>query len=172
MKTISITPQCFNSCWTALTECQGLSCFSHWDSWFWLTKGIFHTLCCPTQQQKLWGSRRKGRDVWSYGVCLPKELLHIREPCFPGDGWTSACWWEAVNEFLGLICLHMYFLLYLLNRLYLNPWVLRFYTSDCLKNPTAGEWANGCVGLSCILGLKHNYRTASKSLGKFLLLDS
>ena len=49
------------------------------------------------------------------------------EPCFPGDGWTPACPWEVVNEFLVLLCLHARLLLYLLNCSYLNPWVLHSF---------------------------------------------
>ena len=46
------------------------------------------------------------------------------EPCFPGDGWTPACPREVVTEFLVLLCLCAWLLLYLLNCLYLNPQVL------------------------------------------------
>ena len=35
---------------------------------------------------KAGGRRRKGVGVWSDGVCLPKSLLCVMEPCFPGDG--------------------------------------------------------------------------------------
>lgn len=35
-------------------------------------------------------------------ICLRKQLLSMLRPCFPGGGWTSACRWEAVNEFLFL----------------------------------------------------------------------
>ena len=92
------------------------------------------------------------------------------EPCFPGDGWTPACRWEVVNEFLVLFCLHAWLLLYLLNCLYLNPRVfslLPFWFSP--PSHRGGEWASSCVVLSCWLGLNHDipsrifYVSTSKS---------
>ena len=79
------------------------------------------------------------------------------EPCFSGDGWTPACWWEVVNEFLALLCLHMWLLLYLLNCLYLNPCVfslLLFWFSP--PSHWGGERASSCVVLRCRLGLNHD----------------
>jgi len=75
---------------------------------------------------KVGARRRKKGDVQSDGVCLPKSPLHMMEPCCPGDGWTSACHWEAVNEFLVLLCLCAHLLLYPLNCLYLNPQIFSF----------------------------------------------
>lgn len=66
---------------------------------------------------------KKVQDVQNYGVCLPKWPLCVREPCFPGNGWTSACLLEAVHEFLIAICSDTQLLLYVLNCLYLNPHV-------------------------------------------------
>ena len=60
------------------------------------------------------------------------------EPCFPGDGWIPACWWGAVNEFLILPCLSEQLLLYLLNCLYLNPWV--FSLSPFRFSPSSHQW--------------------------------
>lgn len=34
---------------------------------------------------KVWGQREEGENAWSYGVSLPKSLLHVMGPCFPGD---------------------------------------------------------------------------------------
>ena len=67
------------------------------------------------------GKKKEWGDVQSDGVCLPKSPLRVMEPCFPGDGCTPACRWEVGNEFLVLLCLHVWLLLYLLNCLYLNP---------------------------------------------------
>ena len=100
---------------------QGFGRGHSWDSWPQLTKGISHTMWHHAQHIKL--EKKEGGDVRSGGVCLPKPLLCVMEPCFPGDGWTPACRWEAVNQFLGLLCLRVQLLLYPLNCLYLNPQV-------------------------------------------------
>lgn len=34
-----------------------------------------------------------------------QETVKHDRPCFPGTGWISAHWWEAVNECLVLPCL-------------------------------------------------------------------
>ena len=31
----------------------------------------------------------KGHDIWRDGICISK-YVHVMEPCFIGDGWTSA----------------------------------------------------------------------------------
>lgn len=41
-------------------------------------------------------------DIQSDGVYLPNSVLHVVEPCLPGDDWTLACTLEEENEFLGL----------------------------------------------------------------------
>lgn len=53
------------------------------------------------------------------------------EPCLPGDGWTLAWPWEVGNEFLPLLCLRAWLLLYLLTALsqpisflFFTPWIL------------------------------------------------
>ena len=70
-----------------------------------------------------WGKKEEQGDIQSDGDCLPKEWLRVIEPCFPGDGWTPACRWEVVTEFLILLCLCMWLLFCLLNWFYLNPWL-------------------------------------------------
>ena len=54
---------------------------------------------------KAGGKKEEGGNVQNYSTCLPQSPLHVMEPCFPGDGWTPACPWEALNEFLVLLCL-------------------------------------------------------------------
>ena len=61
------------------------------------------------------------------------------EPCFPGSGWTSACWWEVLNEFLALICFCTKFLLYPVNRPDLNPSVLTLLIFPVLSSIPPGE---------------------------------
>lgn len=75
-------------------------------------------------------------------------------PCFPVNGWPSACQCEVVDEFLILLCLHMQLLRYLPNCLCFDPWVfslLRFQFSD-----SSGECASSCVALSCLPALTHH----------------
>ena len=78
------------------------------------------------------------------------------EPCFPGDGWTPAYQWELVNEFLVWLCLRAQLLLYLLNCLYLNPWVfslLLFWLSPPSHCEGVSKWL---CGPSCWLRLNHD----------------
>jgi len=35
---------------------------------------------------KGWEKREEGGDVLSDGACLPKQPLHVMQPCFSGDG--------------------------------------------------------------------------------------
>lgn len=83
----------------------------------------------------------------------------LMEPFFSGDGWTPGCPWEGVNEFLDLLCLCTWLLLYLLNCHYLNSQVLSllsFWFSPPSWHRRCGEWASGCVRPSCWLGLNHD----------------
>jgi len=80
------------------------------------------------------------------------------EPCLPGNSYTSACQWEVLNVFFIFLCLHMQFLLYSLNSLYLSPRLfslLPFWFSppSCWGGSV---WACGCVGLSFLVGFTHN----------------
>ena len=77
------------------------------------------TPCHMTSCSAIKAGEEEGSEehVCSDGVYLPKSLSHMIKPCFPGGGWTSACQWEAVNEFVILL------LLCLLNCLYLSPQV-------------------------------------------------
>ena len=44
----------------------------------------YHMVSCSAYTAG--GRRRKGGDIRSGGVCLPKSSLGVMEPCFPGDG--------------------------------------------------------------------------------------
>lgn len=70
-------------------------------------------------------------------------------PSFPGDGWTPACPWQVRNEFLGLLCLPVQHLLYLLNCLYLNRWVFS-------PSSTEGGLSEQLCGACCQVGLNHS----------------
>lgn len=53
-----------------------------------------------------------------------------------------------------MLCLCSWPLLCLLNCLYLNPWI--FTLLQFSPHPIAGEWANGSVRLSCLMGENHH----------------
>lgn len=76
---------------------------------------------CGTTKMGL--KRRKG-GTWSDAILLTKKSLAVMSPSLSGSDWISVCWWEAVNEFLVLFCLHMQLLLCLVNCLYFNLWAL------------------------------------------------
>ena len=135
LKTVLIIQGCFRYCWAALTQSQGLFCSPpHQRAGWGCTRsweGTQPGQLTPTAQRdipyhrtpcsayKAGGRRRKGGTLGVMAFCLPKQLLHAMEPCFPRGGWTPACRWEAANEFLALLCLCAQLLLYL-NCLYLN----------------------------------------------------
>lgn len=75
---------------------------------------LYHMLACSV---KSW--RRKEERVGTcYDICLSKQLLHIMESCFPGNG-------KVVNQLFSLHCLHM--LLLLLNIFTTTQMFLFFY---------------------------------------------
>lgn len=92
------------------------------DNWPQITRGIFHTIWHHVQHIT-WEKKKKGREIRSDNVCLPKSPLYVMEPWFPEDGWTPACSGEGVNEFVFWLCMSMQLLLYLLKILSLNPQV-------------------------------------------------
>lgn len=60
-------------------------------------------------------------EVCGCGLCLPKQLLRMLRPSFPGSSWTSAYWWEALKELLFLLWFLVQLLLFLFNCHYLDP---------------------------------------------------
>lgn len=50
-------------------------------------------------------------DIQNNGICLPRWLLSMVQACFRWDDWAPVCPWEAVSEFLGLLCLQAQLLL-------------------------------------------------------------
>lgn len=100
---------------------------------------------CNAQHIKL-DKVERSRDLWNDGVWVPKSLLHVMEPYFPDNGWTSASQMKAMNEFLVLLHLRAWLLLYLSNCLYLKPWVfslLLFRFSPPSHPGQVGEWLCG-----------------------------
>ena len=75
-------------------------------------------------------------------------------PYFPGDGWTPACRWEVVNEFLVLLCLHAWLLLYLLTCLYLNPRVFSLFLCRFSPPSHQGGVSERLCGASLPAGVK------------------
>ena len=41
-----------------------------------------------------WRKKEEGGTIVIMAFVFPRNLYM---PCFPGDGWTPACWWEVVN---------------------------------------------------------------------------
>lgn len=122
-----ITHRCLSYCWAVLAQHQGLFCFlrcpgskdaggaqetetgqARWPGQVTPSDQSdipCHMTSCLAIKD---GEKEKGRqNIWSHGIYLPKLPLRMMEPCFSGSGWTSACWWEAVNEFLILFCFHI-----------------------------------------------------------------
>lgn len=79
-----------------------------------------------------------GQYIQSYSVCIPKSP-QMMKLCFPGDGWTSACWWWVMNYFLALLYLWTQLLLCLLDCLYLNTWVFKLLSLQLSPIPLKGE---------------------------------
>lgn len=55
-----------------------------------------------------------------------QETFTDAESLLPRSGWTSASWWEIVNQFLILFCLQAQLFHSLLNCHFLNPWPITF----------------------------------------------
>ena len=182
LKTVLIIQRCFSHCWAVLTQSQGLFCFSPHPTSEWAEGAQeagrghkpgqlsptdqwdvpYHTTSCSAD--KVGGRRRKRRDVWSDGDCLPKS-----------PWWSPA--FLAVPEHLpasgkewmnSLLCLCVQLLLYLLNRLYLSPRVFSLSHSWIYPHLTSREWVSSCLVLSCQLGL--NPACFCRELGLELLV--
>lgn len=113
----------------------------HWP------KGMFHTIWHHISLQS-WAKGKEGGETQSDGVWHPESPLHVIQPCFPRGGWTPACPGEVVNV---LLCLHVQLLLYLLNCLYPNPWLLLFEFSHPLHR---GRMCKGQCGTYLPAGVK------------------
>lgn len=101
-----------------------------------------------------WKIGRKGRwVVWSKDICLPKSPLYVIEHCLPRYVWTLSCPWEQMNKFPVLLVLACR---YLLNTLYLKPWIFSLLPFWFSSHPTGAEWAIITLGISYQLGLNHD----------------
>lgn len=72
---------------------------------------------------KSWGEGEGRGNICGYGICIP-----IPEPppgvlrlSFLGSGWTPACQWKAVNQFLLPLCLGTQLFLSILKCHFLHP---------------------------------------------------
>ena len=140
-----LTPPCQRGGWGCTSSWEGIQPGKGYSIPYDV---LLSNKCCDK------GRERKGHLEWWR---LPsQETITRDEPCFPGSSWTPACWWEAVNSFLGLQCFCVQLLLYLVNCLYLNPLFPLFNLPDSLPNPTWGEQVWSCVGLCCLPGLNLN----------------
>lgn len=64
--------------------------------------GLSHNIWHHAPQQKLGEEERK--DIWSYGICLPKYLLWVMDPFFPGDSKTPVGSGEWIPNSALLMC--------------------------------------------------------------------
>lgn len=99
----------------------------------------------------------EGRDIWSDVIWLPKPTLCVKGPCCPGGAWTAyPHLWEVGNKFLVFLCLSaMAFALPVKLSLFQSRSFLAFTLPILSLLLQMGEWASGCTGLGCYLGLNH-----------------
>lgn len=122
-----------------------------WDSWPQLTRGTFQTLQHHTQHLKLGEEGRRGWSLYRSGyLCLFQSVM---EPSFPGDGFP----WEEVNEFLALLCSHMWLSPHLFNSTHEFSLC---YLSNSLSHPTWGVSS----GAELPAGVKPWHKAQHKSL--------
>lgn len=108
-------------------------------------KGYLISLCHPiiVVSKKSWGKEgRSGGHSQCWHLSSQEIVLHD-EPCFPGSGWTPACIWDVVNEFLALLCMGLLLSLVNLSLVVSTQKFSHFYLSNSLPHPTRGEGASG-----------------------------
>lgn len=144
MKSVLITEEYFSCCWAVLTNNQSLFCFSP----------------CPGDQQaevtRCWEGTEPGELTQADVMCSNKSwgkggvaVLDLMKSCFPGDGWSSACQKEVVNELLTLLCSHEQLLLYLLTSFILIHGCSHCCVSNSLYQHNGDELPRGHAELSC-----------------------
>lgn len=115
LKTALITQGCFSYFWSEYTQSQGIFCLSHHsaseealdaqesgrgqsqDTWPQLTKGIFHNIWCHAQHISWWKKEEGGMMIFSVTEFVSSSDRYMWWNCFPRNGWTPACQWEAVT---------------------------------------------------------------------------
>ena len=154
LETVLITQGCVSSCWAGLTQRQGLCCCSHLptseeaggargagrghsrDSCPQLTPGMFQTIWRRAQHRELGEEGGRG-GCWEWRR-LSAQVTVTCDGALLSWRWLDTCLpWEVLNEFLGLLCLCAWLLLYLLNCLYLNPWV---FSLLCFQFSPPSHW--------------------------------
>lgn len=132
-----------SSALTPSSEYSGLEVgrWHNWNSWPDPSKGmcmnIYHMVSCSAI--KLRERRRKRRCFLLWWLSFQVTLM----PCLLGYGITS-CQWEIVTEFLVLLCLHAQLSVFLLNCLYLDPWVFSSSSYFFSASLGKGEEVKGC----------------------------
>ena len=138
LKTVFMIQGCFSYCWAALTQSQGLFCFSHHptseeaggaqeagrghsrDSWPQLTKGIFHTISHHAQHRKLGegGGRAERLERWRFS----SQVTVRHDGALLAWRWLNTCLPMGSSEWIPCFAfLARMVFLYLLSCLYLNP---------------------------------------------------
>lgn len=126
------------------------------DNWPQLTKGIFQTVLQHAQHIKM-GEEGRGGMGQCESLHLSSQLTFTHGRALLSWWWLNiACWYEVMNEFLALLCLHTGFLLYLMDCLCLNPLISSLLVCIFSPHPTRREEGNRCVELRCWLELNHS----------------
>lgn len=163
-----ITHGCFHFYWAALrveafSACgdtggaQGSARWHRQSCWLPLIKRDIsdHLVSCSAPRA---GERRRKGDFWSDCICVPKSPLLMMRPSSPGDGWTPACPWEAVKEFLVLLCTCAEFC-FVYETIFISIHKVFFLLIFWFfLIPPVEERASGSMGQRCQLGWNHNKR--------------
>lgn len=107
--------QCFGYCWAAIAPCQGFLC----TPWRWARgwEGTqpahlaatdqrthflhFHDLVLSKESWEKW---REGGATGCHLGFPSMCTQYVLRFCFPGNGWTSAYWWNVVKKCIILLC--------------------------------------------------------------------
>lgn len=106
---------CFGYCWAVIAWCQGFLSNPRgwargWEGiehiWLTLTTGTFPTFPWSCAQQRKLRERKRKWGCYHFG--FPSTCTqYVLRSCFPGNGWTSAYWWNIVNKFIFFLCFHV-----------------------------------------------------------------
>ena len=172
LKTVLLTQGYFSDCWSALTQSQGLFCFSphqqigqsaqepgegtRLGSWPQLTKGIFHATWRHAQHIKLGEGGNGGERLkWQH---LSSQVTIMCDGALLSWRWLNSCLPMGSGEWIPYFALlaHAGFTLPVTLSLSQPTSFLTFTLLILSPVPPWGERASGCLVLSCSLGLNHN----------------
>lgn len=176
MKIVAIMHYYF-SCREVLIGSQGLFCFLYCPASqeLWVHREMEGNTArtddpdwpngCPIPygimlSNKSWGNGgRRKRTFRLMMFILPRN--HYTWWALLSWEWLSICALVGISKWIlcPALLVHTQFLLYLVNCLYLNLWVLVLLLLDSVPHSTWGEWVSSCMVFSCIQGLIHHRST-------------